>query len=119
MIAYARLPSSDTKSYECFLYSNVLSNYNYAHSGFDMECPFGKWCYGPQTQCTKLVSTKFCGTSFEDASSKCQRECSTGKHSECDVEKGESCFDGTSCDIESMSENRRGIPNPANHFCGR
>ena len=68
------------------------------------ECPNGQFCYGPLPLCTPVykvgVSTKWCGSSFEDMSSKCATECPNGTDEECP--DGETCWGESPCALKQQ-----------------
>ncbi|KAL7482139.1 hypothetical protein ACHAW6_007834 [Cyclotella cf. meneghiniana] len=73
--------------------------------GQNSECPDGQFCYGPLPLCNPMykagVSTKWCGLSFEDMSSKCATECPNGTDEECP--DGEICWGDSPCALKQSA----------------
>lgn len=73
--------------------------------GQNSECPNGQFCYGPLPLCTPVykagVSTKWCGSSFEDMASKCATECPNGTDEECP--DGEICWGDSPCALKESA----------------
>jgi len=94
--------------------------------GLNSECPMGEFCFGDVTCSsvnttgtigdTSSVNTKYCGSSWSNAVSKCSTPCPSGQNSECPM--GEICFGGVSCSSVNTTGTTSNTTSANTNYCG-